>query len=270
MIDDVSIVIPTHNSSSTLRACLESVKNQNYPLQEIIVTDNFSDDETISVAREFGTVVIEHCGRPGNPGSTRNVGILKSSGRYVLLLDSDEILAKNVVQSCVKLHKEENVGMVKIPLLFVGTDFWGRCSAYWKNCNYLVNKQTVGSIPRFFVKEVILHAGLFNENLTIGEDWELYSRLKKNGVKEAYCGSRMLHLELSSIRNIVAKELHYSRFILSHSLRFKEEHMSIYKNSLLSLKEALKGFSKSPLLVAGSLFLLFVKTCIWAIRFAFF
>jgi glycosyltransferase involved in cell wall biosynthesis len=265
----VSIVIPTHNSSDTLRACLKSVKSQDYPLLEVIVADNFSTDETIHIAREFGTMVIERCGRPGNPSSTRNVGILKSSGKYVLLLDSDEILAENVVQNCVKLYKEENVGMIKIPLLFVGTSFWGKCSAYWKNCNYLVNKQTVGTIPRFLVKEVILRAGLFNEDLTIGEDWELYARLKKNGVKEAYCNSRMLHLELSSIKNIMTKQLHYSRFILSHSIRFKEEHMSIYKNSLLSLKEALKGLSRSPLLVAGALFLLFVKTCIWVIRFTF-
>lgn len=270
MRDDVSIVIPTHNSSGTLRACLETVKNQNYPLLEVIVAENFSEDETINIAREFGTTIIEHCGRRGNPGSARNVGIVQSSGRYVLLLDSDEILAEDVVQSCVKLHKKENVGMVKIPLLFVGTDFWGKCSAFWKNCNYLVNKQTIGSVPRFFVKEVILRAGLFNEDLIIGEDWELYARLKRTGVKEAYCNSSMLHLEASSIGKIMAKELHYSRFIPSHSRRFGEEHMSTYKNSLLSFREALKGFRRSPLLVVGSLFLRFVKTCIWAIRFTFF
>jgi glycosyltransferase involved in cell wall biosynthesis len=270
LIDGVSIIIPTHNSSDTLRVCLESVKNQNYPLQEVIVADNFSEDRTISIAREFETMIIERCGRPSNPASTRNVGILKSSGRYLLLLDSDEILAEDAVQSCVRLHEKENVEVIKIPLVFVGTNFWGKCSAYWKNCHYLVNKQTFGSIPRFFVKKIILAAGLFNENLTIGEDWELYTRLRKNGVKEAYCSSRMEHLEPSSFRKIITKELYYSRFIHSYSRRFKEEYMSIYENSLLSLREALKGFDRSPQLVVGSLFLLFVKTCMWAIKFAFF
>ena len=270
MTDDVSIVIPTHNSSGTLRACLESVKYQNYPLLEVIVADNFSEDGTINIAKEFGTTIIERCGRSGHPGSARNVGILKASGRYVLLLDSDEILAEDAVQSCVKLHERENAGMVKIPLLFVGTDFWGKCSAFWKNHHYLVNEQTIGSIPRFFIKEVILRAGLFNEDLVIGEDWELYARLKRTGIKEAYCNSCMLHLEPSSLREIMAKELRYSRFIPLHSRRFKEEHMPIYENSLLSLREALKGFRRSPLLVVGFLFLLFVKTCMWAIRFTFF
>jgi len=269
LIDDVSIVIPTHNSSGTLRACLESVKNQNYPLQEVIVADNFSEDETINIAKEFGTTIIERCGRLGNPGSARNVGILKSSGRYVLLLDSDEILAENAVQSCVKLHKKENVGMVKIPLLFVGTDFWGKCSAYWKNSYYLVNRQTIGSVPRFFIKKVILRAGLFNEDLAIGEDWELYGRLKRTGVKEAYCSSSMLHLEPSSIRKIMTRELHYSKFIPLYSRHFRG-HMLIYENSFLPLREALKGLRRSPQLVVGSLFLLFVKTCIWAIRLVFF
>lgn len=269
MIDGVSIVIPTHNSIGTLRACLESVKNQNYPLQEVIVADNFSEDETIDIAREFGTMVVERCGKPGNPASTRNVGIVKSSGKYVLLLDSDEVLAEDAVQNCVRLFEKENLGMVKIPLVFVGTNFWGKCSAYWKNCNYLVNKQIVGSIPRFFVKEIILAAGLFNENLTIGEDWELYTRLRRNGVKEAYCSSKMLHLEPSSFRKIMTRELYYSRLIHSHSRRL-EEYISIYENSFLSLKEALKGFGRLPQLVVGSLFLLSVKTYIWAIKFAFF
>lgn len=188
----------------------------------------------------------------------------------MLLLDSDEVLAADVVQNCVRLCERENVGMVKIPLVFVGAYFWGKCSAYWKNCNYLVNKQIVGSVPRFFSKKIILATGLFNENLTIGEDWELYTRLRRDCVKEAYCSSRMLHLEPSSLRKISARELYYSRFIRSHSRRFKEEYMSIYENSFLSLKEALKGLGELPQLVIGSLFLLSVKTCIWAIQFAFF
>ena len=269
MIDDVSIVIPTHNSSGTLSACLESVKNQNYPLQEVIVADNFSEDETINIAREFGAMTMERCGRLGNPGSARNVGIIKASGRYVLLLDSNEILAEDAVHSCVELHKKEDVGMVKIPLLFVGTNFWGKSSAYWKNCYYLVSKETIGTVPRFFVTEVILKAGLFNEDLAIGEDWDLYTRLKTTGVKEAYCSSYMRHLEPSSIKKIMTRELHYSRFIPLYSSRFRE-HVLIYKNSLPLLRKALKGFHRSPLLVVGSLFLLFVKTYIWAIRFTFF
>jgi glycosyltransferase involved in cell wall biosynthesis len=270
LIDGVSIVIPTHNSSDTLRVCLESVKNQNYPLREVIVADNFSEDETIDIAREFGTIIVERCGRPDNPASTRNVGALKSSSKYVLLLDSDEVLAEDAIRNCVKLCEKENLGMVKIPLIFVGINFWGKCSAYWKNCNYLVNKRIIGSIPRFFVKKIILAAGLFNENLTIGEDWELYTRLRRNGVREAYCSSRMLHLEPPSLRKIMTKELYYSRFVDSHSRRFKEEYMSIYENSFLSLKEALKGFGRLPQLVVGSLFLLSVKTCIRAVKFAFF
>jgi glycosyltransferase involved in cell wall biosynthesis len=270
LVNDVSIIIPTHNSSGTIRACLESVKRQSYPLREVIIADNFSEDETTDIAKEFGVTIMERCGKLGNPGSARNVGIRKSSGKYVLLLDSDERLARDTVQNCISRQEEENVGMIKIPLFFVGTDFWGKCSAYYKNCNYLVNKQTIGSIPRFFLKNVIMRAGLFDENLTIGEDWELYTRLKRNGVKEAYSSSRILHHEPSSISKIMARELRYSTFIHLHSQRFKKEHMSLFKNSLLSLKEALKGFRRYPQLVAGSLILLFVKSCIWAIKFTFF
>jgi glycosyltransferase involved in cell wall biosynthesis len=241
--------------------CLESVKNQNYFPYEVIIVDNFSTDSTVDMAKHFGARIIKH---KGNQASARNIGVSKSLGNYILFLDSDEILEKEVIQECVEICKKRNIGMVIIPELFVGHNFWGTCWAFWKNCH------PQRGIPRFFVKNHVVSAGSQRQDLAWGEDLEFYTRLKRAGVKEAYCDSSMLHLEPSSIRKIMAKELHYSRFIPLYSRYFTEEYMLMYKNSLLSLREALKGFRRSPLLVVGSLFLLFVKTCIWAIRFTFF
>lgn len=261
MRDSVSIIIPTYNSSNTLRICLESVKSQNYFPYKIIIVDNFSTDSTVDVAKRFGARIIRH---KGNQASARNTGVLNSFGNYILFLDSDQILEKPVIRKCVEICKKRNIGMVIIPELFVGHNFWGTCWAFWKNCH------PQKGIPRFFVKEHVVSAGPQRRELAWGEDLEFYKRLKMTGVKEAYCNSKILHLEPSSIGKIMAKELRYSRFILLHSRRFGEEQMSIYKNSLLSLSEVLRGLRRSPLLVVGSLFLLFVKTCIWAIRFTFF
>jgi cellulose synthase/poly-beta-1,6-N-acetylglucosamine synthase-like glycosyltransferase len=49
----VSIIIPTRNSARTLEKCLESIKHQTYSNIEVIVVDNFSDDETIEIAKKY-------------------------------------------------------------------------------------------------------------------------------------------------------------------------------------------------------------------------
>jgi glycosyltransferase involved in cell wall biosynthesis len=49
----VSVIIPTYNSSRTLKKSLESIKNQTYENIEIIVVDNNSKDNTKDIALEY-------------------------------------------------------------------------------------------------------------------------------------------------------------------------------------------------------------------------
>ena len=82
----VSIIIPTYNSSKSLPLCLEAIRRQKYPYKEVLVVDNYSEDETRRIAENLGANVILH---RGTPAVARNVGIIRSKGDYVLFLDSD-------------------------------------------------------------------------------------------------------------------------------------------------------------------------------------
>lgn len=43
----VSIIIPTNNSRETIEECLKSIQRQNYPSYDVIIVDNFSNDNTL-------------------------------------------------------------------------------------------------------------------------------------------------------------------------------------------------------------------------------
>lgn len=89
-----SIVIPSYNNGKWLSKCLESIINQTYQDFEIIVVDDMSTDDSVEVAkkylREKDTLIVNESKRLN--GGTRNVGILRAKGEYIICIDSDDWL----------------------------------------------------------------------------------------------------------------------------------------------------------------------------------
>jgi len=261
----VSIIMPTYNSESTLSECLESVLNQSYPFYEVIVVDNFSNDETVKIAEKFKVRVIQ---RKCNPAVARNVGIINSTGKYVLFLDSDQVLSASVIGECVEKCENERVGMVHIPEVFIGRGFWGSCSAVWKNYYTAVKSANdamggfVLSEPRFFIKEHIKNTGMLDANLLWGEDYELYSRLKKMGIKEVMCKSKIYHYEPASVKNLLVKNFRYGESMPTFMQQTSKQVVPLlFQNALLTFRKILRDFKKSPTIIAGCAVLLYLKTC---------
>jgi glycosyltransferase involved in cell wall biosynthesis len=94
----VAIVIPTFNRAMYLRDALRSVFAQTYPVDEIIVVDDGSSDETPSVVAEFTGVIFLHQNNRG-PSEARNVGIRAAKSAYVLCLDSDDVLVPDGIEN---------------------------------------------------------------------------------------------------------------------------------------------------------------------------
>ena len=85
----VSVIVACYNGAKTLRACLESLQNLNYPHYEVILVDDGSSDQTGRIAREFaGVRVIRHAGNQGL-SVARNTGIEAACGEIVAFTDAD-------------------------------------------------------------------------------------------------------------------------------------------------------------------------------------
>ncbi len=260
----VSVVIPTYNSEKCLPLCLESVRRQKYPHVEMLVVDNYSRDKTRSVAEAFGACVIL-C--RGSQAAARNVGLAHVKGSYVLFLDSDQQLGDGVVEDCVFLCSNCAVDAVKIPEVFVGLNFWGKCSALWKN-SVVQAGGPKGGIPRFYKKQTLRRQLVFNDELRWWEDQELYQRLKSTGLKEAWCRGKVVHSEADSPQNAVRKYLSYGHSVIAFkSNKVKAPTAATFKLTMSTLVQVLKDSGKSLSVFLGCLFLVTVKSLSAALGF---
>ena len=99
----VSYIIPTLNVQNYLRACLNSVLKQDYPKNkyEILVIDGGSTDQTLKIAKDAGAIIVSNPWKDAESG--KSLGIDRSKGEIIVLLDSDnEIIKKDWLRKMVK------------------------------------------------------------------------------------------------------------------------------------------------------------------------
>lgn len=99
--------MPVYNASGTIRDTVDSVLRQTYPNYELIIIEDCSKDDSLSIARSYERTdprirVIEN---PDNRGVafSRNTGIQAADGDYIAFLDSDDIWLENKLERQVDL-----------------------------------------------------------------------------------------------------------------------------------------------------------------------
>jgi glycosyltransferase involved in cell wall biosynthesis len=108
----ISITIPTYNSKSTIEACLKGIRASTYKKFEIIIVDSNSKDATISIVNKYN---VDKCIiYPGGLLGARLAGIRQAKGKYILLLDSDQILSFDTLANSVKKCESERYEMVAL------------------------------------------------------------------------------------------------------------------------------------------------------------
>lgn len=86
----VSVIIPVKNEALKIRACIDGILQQTVAVKEIIVIDSGSTDDTVSILRSYREVtLVEIPSTEFNHGETRNMGVQKASGDFVLLTVGD-------------------------------------------------------------------------------------------------------------------------------------------------------------------------------------
>ena len=106
----ISIITPIYNKEKYILRYLRSIQNQFFDDIEIILVDDNSEDKTIKLIEEYKIVderiiLIKNKKNKGTLIS-RNEGVFKSKGRYLIFLDPDDLLSYNILNNIYNIvHK---------------------------------------------------------------------------------------------------------------------------------------------------------------------
>ena len=202
----VSIVIPTHDRKEKLERLIRSILESNYPKDRlgIIVVDDASTDGTYECINRLFPQVKVICNEEEKlVAESRNIGIRASKGKYIFIIDDDNVVDKNTIKELVEfMEKHPEVGVVG-PIMYFLRDpkrIWcaGVKRNYWTTITKFIGFNTVddGSLkepyesedlPNAFMvrREVFEKVGLFNSRLfpIHYEEADFCQRVRKAGYK---------------------------------------------------------------------------------------
>lgn len=177
----ISIIIPCYNSEFTLQTTLESVISQDFQDWEAIIINDGSIDKTEEIALNWTKkddrfkYFSKH-----NEGlaKTRNYGIARSSGEYILPLDADNQLEKDFVISAITIfEKDSSIGVVH-----GDAEYFGQKTGLWKIDEFNLSKMLLNNYIdacAIYKKKLWEQVGGYDEKMPFQghEDWELWLAL---------------------------------------------------------------------------------------------
>ena len=245
---NISVIIPTYNRENFILRAIESIKNQTSKVDEIIVIDDGSTDNTKEILKDQNIKYIYQ--KNAGVSKARNCGILEAKNEWIVFLDSDDTWNTQKIEHHINLHKQN-----KYLLASFSDETWIRNNKEIKLKNYQQKEKPtflnslrlckIGASTFFCHKKIFDDVGLFDENLVACEDYDLWLRILQKyqigfidkKLTNKYAGHEnqlSFNTKLIDIFRIKALEKHIES---KHKTQVLEE--LIYKTSLL-----LKGAKK--------------------------
>ena len=92
-----SIIVPVYNVEEYIDKCLKSIFNQTYKDFEVIVVDDGTEDNSMDIVNKYDVIVVKE--KNSGLSTARNNGVKKAKGEYLLFVDSDDYLEKDLLKN---------------------------------------------------------------------------------------------------------------------------------------------------------------------------
>ena len=193
MTPRISIIIPAYNVEPLLSETLTSVQQQSFREFEVIMVDDGSTDRTGEIARQF----VEKDARfnllrqtNAGPAAANNVALKQARGEWVAFLEADDIWLPEKLAAQLDLLEQEP----RANLLFTDHFLWnGRkdCDRRYSNPDKFPDRDAGWRLIFFNLfctstvmikREMLNLVGLFDVELPMGQDWDLWLRIAERGL----------------------------------------------------------------------------------------
>ncbi len=113
----ISIVIPAKNEEKNIAILLESIKEQKFQPEEIILADAGSQDQTVNIAKKYGAKVV----KGGIPSVGRNNGFKASTQDTIMFMDADvQLLTEHDIEDLFFMFEKDNLDCATCHFAYTG------------------------------------------------------------------------------------------------------------------------------------------------------
>lgn len=179
----ISIIIPVYNVEHYIYKCLESIRSQTYKNIEIIIINDGSTDNSLSICQKFAQndyryILINQ--KNSGASHARNVGIELAQGKYICFVDADDWIEENYIEEIAKNIKSD------IDIIFWGYTIDSPLGSYVHNLSegLFEGKASIDTIYQMkrkyeygftvtccLKREIIIQNNIrFPENISLHED----------------------------------------------------------------------------------------------------
>jgi len=200
-----SAVVCTLNSEKNIIRCLKSLKNND--VEEIILVDGKSKDNTLTHARKYCTKILVDS-RKGL-GNARNLGVKHTNGKYIINFGHDNILPKNALKKLLfDLNKKKATGVGAITKV-EGNNYFSWCLNELRKIRFTIGFKNVIGTPTLFLGDM-LRNNSFNKKNSYSDDSELCERLKKKFNCKFYISkTTVLESGTNNLKSILTRWINY-------------------------------------------------------------
>ena len=185
----VSILVPAYNVAQYLHKCLDSIVNQTYQQLQVVVVDDGSSDNSLSIVKDYAAkypfVEVYHQENAGVAAARNNL-LSHVKGDYILFVDSDDWLELDMIEFLISKIEKYKVDVVTCGM--VVNDTAVRKEYKQECCNqevaiqkFLFHKELSGSLCNKLVKTSLLHNIVFHCGISYGEDalfcWQFFQNI---------------------------------------------------------------------------------------------
>lgn len=193
---EISVCIPVYNGERFIKKSIESVLNQTYSNFELLIIDNCSTDDTVSIVKSFNDKRIRFIQNETNLGMIGNWNkcIKESKGKYINIVCADDRLKEDCLEKKVKMMTEND----DVVFVFSGTDVIDETGKVILKRNGLKRTGVYSGMKIFkkslrtrnifgeptnvlFNKDMIDSDVIYSGDLPYSPDWEFWLRLSTFG-----------------------------------------------------------------------------------------
>lgn len=140
----ISFIIHTKNEESNIRDCILSAKEI---VDEILIFDMGSTDKTVEIAKSFGAKILN---MPESQlvDNDRNFGFSKTKLPWIISIDTDERLTKNLRKIFTKVVKEDRYDVVVAPRKNIRFKKWIKHSGFWPDAQPILWRKGFMNWPK--------------------------------------------------------------------------------------------------------------------------